>query len=196
MSLSNRIRNALSMTQMQPSGVSNSLSDTEDSSDNSPTHSPIKYRQRTLTINSSSSTSSISIIQAPVLCLKKTFSDLRGAVKRRKEERYREAVALWAQADEREWEYPTWGGPAKKSRKYSREQRDSLRSWGWEKSQPSTSLECRSRHSSMYGISPGTSPNNSFSHSHISFDNAFEAAGRLESTCKPSSRAERPGTIY
>lgn len=127
MPLSDRIRNVLSMSQLH----SSASSDADDSSDSSPASSPVEYRKRTMTGNSSSSANSI--IQAPVLCLKKTFSDLRGAVKRRREERYREAVALWAQADEREWEYPTWGGPAKKSRKYSREQRDSLRAWCWEK---------------------------------------------------------------
>ncbi|RKF61850.1 hypothetical protein OnM2_038051 [Erysiphe neolycopersici] len=190
MPLVDRIRNTFSMNQLH----SSVFSDVEDSSDSSPASSPIKYRERTLTGRSSSSTSSI--IQAPVLCLKKTISDLRSAAKRRKEEKYREAIAVWAQADEREWECPTWGGPAKKSRKYSREQRDSLRSWCWEKSYPTTSFECRSRHSSIYSISPGTSPNHSFCQSQVSFEITSEATGRLESTYKPSSRTERTGTVY
>lgn len=190
MPLSDRIRNVLSMSQLH----SSASSDADDSSDSSPASSPVEYRKRTMTGNSSSSANSI--IQAPVLCLKKTFSDLRGAVKRRREERYREAVALWAQADEREWEYPTWGGPAKKSRKYSREQRDSLRAWCWEKTHQSTAFEYRSRRSSMYSISPCTSPNNSFYQSHVSFDITSEAAGRQESPCKRLSRADRTGTVY
>ncbi|POS87631.1 hypothetical protein EPUL_004967 [Erysiphe pulchra] len=190
MPLSERIRNVLTMSQLNPAA----FSDADDSSDSSPASSPVKCRDRTLTANSSSSTSSI--IQAPVLCLKKTFSDLRGAVKRRREERYRDAVATWAQADEREWEYPSWGGAAKKSRKYSREHRDLLRSWCWEKSHQRTSFECRSHYSSMYSISPGTSPNSSFYQSHVSYETSSEAAGRLESTYKPSSRQERTGTVY
>ncbi|RKF80050.1 hypothetical protein GcC1_040024 [Golovinomyces cichoracearum] len=128
MPLSERIRSALAMTIWHSSSSSSSLSDADENVVNSPNTSPLASRGRTPTSASASST--VSIIAVPAHRLKNKFSDLRGK-QHRKQLRYNEALVQWAQADEREWLYPTWGGPAKKSRKFSREQRDSLRSWGW-----------------------------------------------------------------
>lgn len=195
MPLSERIRSALAMTIWHSSSSSSSLSDADENVVNSPNTSPLASRGRTPTSASASST--VSIIAVPAHRLKNKFSDLRGK-QHRKQLRYNEALVQWAQADEREWLYPTWGGPAKKSRKFSREQRDSLRSWGWNQSLSSSSFECRSPRSSMCSeISPCTSRQNLFFHSQTPTpEPMFSTAGRNESAFKFSSRDERSSTVY
>ncbi|CAD6502356.1 BgTH12-04949 [Blumeria graminis f. sp. triticale] len=194
MNISHRIRSALTMTSLH-SPSSSTSSEADDSNLHSPPTTPNPGRGRTLTSASSCSTSSI--ISLPALRLKKTFTNLRGAKQRRKDERYREALAEWAEADEREWQYPTWGGPAKKSRKFSREQRDLLRSWDWQQSPTRTSLELRTRRSSIFddNISPCTSRQNSLTGRSSSLQGVYTTAGRHQSVSTASSRERRPCTV-
>lgn len=136
MTLSQRIRKVLAITPISSltTSTTNSSHACESSSDYPLPQHPDDSTSRgcsPTSNNMSRSSTASTVISLPALHLKNTFSNLRGTKKRRKEERYQEALARWAAADEREWEYPTWGGPVKRSCKFSREQRDSLRNWGW-----------------------------------------------------------------
>ncbi|KAI0994316.1 hypothetical protein K3495_g13866 [Podosphaera aphanis] len=188
MTLSDRLRSVFSINSLHFP-----LSSTSPDSACVPS-SPNPVRGRAQTSASASSTSSI--ISVPALRLKKTFSNLRGSKQRRKDERYREALAEWALADEREWQYPTWGGPAKKSRKFSKEQRDSLRNWAWDQSQPRSSLEHRPRYSYFDDeISPCHSRHESITESPFPMESVLSIADPFR-TASLTSRAERGRTIY